>query len=282
MKQLNQQHTHSLTPRPGMIDSHIHLDSQAYAHDLDDCLARARQQGVTAMLLPSTELESSRRIAQLMAQYPQLHGALGVHPHQAEQFDPSQTPAAWNVLLQQACWSAVGETGLECHYDFCPLETQKRSLEAHLELAHSTGLPLILHCRSAEEPLYDMLSQAGTTVQGVVHCFTGGWTWARKFLDLGLYLGVGGLATLPKASDVHEVVAQVPGDRWLLETDGPYLAPVPFRGYRNESCLLSLVVERVAQLRGADPAQVVEQSTLNGLRLFGLGARQDNSQAGTN
>lgn len=270
MKNLSADHLARVPSWAGIIDSHIHLDSQAYLNDLPDCLKRAAQHGVTEMLLPSTDLKSSRRIAELLRLHPQLRGALGIHPHQATSFDAQITLTEWQNLLPQSEWVAIGETGLECHYDFCPLLVQQRSLEAHLDLAQRSGLPLILHCRLAEEPLYDMLTQAGTTVQGVVHCFTGGWTWAKKFLDLGFYLGIGGLATLPKATQVHEVAAQVPADRWLLETDGPYLSPVPFRGYRNESCLLPLVIERLAELRHEDPASLVAESTANARRLFRL------------
>lgn len=269
MKHLSAQHLESVNRWPGLVDSHIHLDSEAYEQDFEDCLNRAQRQGVTTMLLPSTDLNSSNRIAQLLSKHSQLRGALGIHPHQAEKFNAKETPATWSALLEQAEWSAIGETGLECHYDFCSLDIQKRSLEAHLELAHNTGLPLILHCRSAESTLYDALANSGTSLQGVVHCFTGGWTWAKKFLDLGFYLGIGGLVTLPKVTEVHEVAAQVPGDSWLLETDGPYLAPLPYRGYRNESCLLPVILERVAQLRQTSPSSLVDQSTGNAHRLFG-------------
>lgn len=270
MKNLSTSQLDPLSRWPGLIDSHIHLDSQAYQADLPDCLQRAKLQGVTTMLIPSTDLNSSHQIATLVAAHPQLRGGLGIHPHQAESYHPEESPAEWQRLLKQSNWVAIGETGLECHYDFCPLEVQKRSLEAQLQLARSSQLPLILHCRGAEEPLYDILSQDGRDLQGVVHCFTGGWEWAKKFLDLGFYLGIGGLATLPKAEQVHEVAAQVPGDRWLLETDGPYLSPVPFRGYRNESCLLPLVIERLSELRHEDGAGLVAQSAQNARQLFKL------------
>ncbi|MBX3168521.1 MAG: TatD family hydrolase [Candidatus Eremiobacteraeota bacterium] len=270
MKHLTPEKLAQLSSYPGIIDSHIHLDSQAFASDLDQCLSRAARAGVSRMLLPSTDESSSRRILQLTQQHPQLSGGLGIHPHQAAEFDPQRSPRVWRDFLQQSKWAAIGETGLELHYDFCPLQTQKQSLQAQIELAAETGLPLILHCRLAEEPLYEMLQPWAGKVSGVVHCFTGGWEWALKFLDLGFYIGVGGLVTLPKAAEVHEVAEKVPGDRWLLETDGPYLSPVPFRGFRNESCLLPLVVERIATLRKISAPEVVRQTAENAFSLFRL------------
>lgn len=269
MKQLDSGKLSDVPALPGLIDSHIHLDSDAYAADLDACLQRAAAAGVTRMLLPSTELPSSRRIAALVQAHPQLSGALGIHPHQAETYSPETSWAGWRELLGSSTWKAIGETGLECHYDFCPLATQQKSLEAHFELARETGLPLILHCRQAEEPLFQALKSQAGGLRGVVHCFTGGWEWATRFLDLGFYLGVGGLVTLPKAHEVHEVARRVPADRWLLETDGPYLSPVPFRGYRNESCLLPLVAQRIAELRNTTAAEVNEQACRNFEALFG-------------
>ena len=269
MKTLTSAKLEQATVYPGLLDSHIHLDSNAYQHDLEGCLQRAAQVGVTAMLLPSTDLESSRAIARLCHQHPGvLYGALGIHPHQAGQFEAATTPDQIRALLPTLAWSAIGETGLECHYDFCPMEQQIVSLEAHLDLAEESGLPLILHCRQAEAQLYERLKPRAGKLGGVVHCFTGGWSWAKRFLDLGFYLGVGGLVTLPKAAEVAEVAAAVPSDRWLLETDGPYLSPIPFRGYRNESCLLPWVVDRLAELRQTSGSELVACARANAQALF--------------
>lgn len=269
MKTLTPERLAQVNSYTGIIDTHIHLDSEAFAGDLEECLARCAQVGVEHVLLPSTDENSSRRILQLMSKYREVSGAVGLHPHQAADFDEAKSPAVWRDLLSQGDWKAIGETGLECHYDFCPLEVQRVSLQSQIELALETGLPLILHCRMAEQPLYEMLQPWAGRLTGVVHCFTGGWEWAQKFLDLGFYLGVGGLVTLPKAHEVHEVATKVPSDRWLLETDGPYLSPVPFRGFRNESCLLPLVAEQVGSLRGQSAQVVIDQATKNALKLFG-------------
>lgn len=261
-------------PFPGLFDSHIHLDSQNYEEDLEDCLSRAQQMGVEGHLLPATNWESAARIASLCRSHGGLYGALGIHPHQAAEFEPTQSSVQVSALLSKSSWVAIGETGLELHYDFCPLAQQLDSLRFHLEVARDTGLPLILHCRKAEEELFQVMQSVGKDLPGVVHCFTGGWEWAQKFLDLGLYLGIGGLVTLPKAHEVHEVATRVPGDRWLLETDGPYLSPVPFRGYRNESALLPWVIRRLAELRQTDAQALVNQARENAFRLFRLTDRE--------
>lgn len=270
MKRLQNSQSEASPPLPGLVDSHIHLDSREYQEDLEQCLQRAQRAGVEAQVLPSTDLNSSRRIQQLSQSFPRLYGAVGIHPHQAASFQPDRTPQELRQLAQQPGWVAIGETGLECHYDFCPIEQQILSLNCHLDLAEELGLPLILHCRLAEELLYEQLRHRQGQVFGVVHCFTGGWEWAQRFLDLGWHLGVGGLVTLPKAEEVHEVARRVPAHRWLLETDGPYLSPVPFRGYRNESCLLPLVATRVAQLREQPVTEVVQQARKNARELFRL------------
>ena len=270
MKPIKISHLERLTPLPGLIDSHIHLDSRDYQQDLASCIERARSLGVVAQILPSTDLNSSRRIQCLTREWAGLYGAVGIHPHQAESFDADNTPTELRQLIKATNWVAVGETGLEKHYDFCPLKQQQVSLEGHLDLAEECNLPLILHCRMAEHELYDHLRSRNGRLRGVVHCFTGGWDWAKKFLDLGWYLGIGGLVTLPKAEDVHNVARRVPTDRWLLETDGPYLAPVPFRGYRNESCLLPAIASRIAELRETLPETIVTEASRNTRELFRL------------
>ena len=269
MKQLRTEQLAEIPAWPGIIDSHIHWDSQSFEPDLGDCLKRAQSAGVAQMLIPSLDVQSSQRIVDLVAAHPTLRGALGIHPHQAASFEPEESRREWQRLLPLSPWVAIGETGLECHYDFCPLDLQIQSLEAQIELAQNQRLPLILHCRQAEQPLYDILSTY-SDLEGVVHCFTGDWPWAKKFLDRGFYLGFGGLVTLPKAHDIHEVASKVPADRWLLETDGPYLAPVPFRGYRNESCLLPLVIEQLTRLRHQPEDELVAQSSANARKLFRL------------
>ncbi len=244
-----------------LIDSHVHLDSREYLEDWRALLDRAAACGVRSSVVPATDLASSRRILEMAAD-PRVAPAVGIHPHQAASFTVEGL-AELKEMTSRAV--AIGETGLEMFYDFCPLDTQLVNLRAHLELASSVNLPLILHCREAEEQLYQELYPG---LRGVVHCFTGPWKWAERFLELGFYLGVTGMVTYPKAETVHEVARRCPLDRLLVETDGPYLAPIPYRGRRNEPGTIPAIAAKVAELRGMDPAELARATTANTERLF--------------
>ena len=250
-----------------LVDTHVHLDSEAYGPDLEAVLDRASQAGVVAMVAPATDERSSEAVLQLAQAWPAILPAVGIHPHQADSFDENSWPRI-RELARGAV--ALGETGLDYHYDFSPRDRQLRNLRAHLKLAADTGLPLILHCREAEEDLLRELARVCPLPGGgVVHCFTAGWDHAVRFLELGLHLGVTGMVTFPKLVEVHEVARQCPLRRLLLETDGPYLAPIPHRGRRNEPAWVARVVEEVARLRGLEPEVVAEESTATAVRLFG-------------
>ncbi|MGE0491669.1 MAG: TatD family hydrolase [Vulcanimicrobiota bacterium] len=249
-----------------MIDSHVHLDSQPYADDWPQVLDQAEQAGVGWVIVPATDVESARRALGMAESDSRLRVAVGVHPHQAASYQGEDTLAALRQLAPAAV--AIGETGLECFYDFCSLEQQLVSLRGQLRLAAELDLPVILHCREAEEILYqELLKQP---CRGVVHCFTGSWEWAQRFLELGLYLGVTGMVTFPKAANVRELAQKCPLDRLLVETDGPYLAPIPHRGKRNSPAYIPLIVETVAKLRqinASDIDRATQEATVN---LFGL------------
>lgn len=246
-----------------LVDSHIHLDSKEYSEDWRDVYARAAERSVTRCVIPATNLASAERIREMCAERPGLFPTAGIHPHQAAEFDENTIPRLRELL--PGC-VALGETGLEAFYDFCPWEKQLDSLRPQLQLAREMDKPVILHCRDCEEALYN--ETVGN--RGVVHCFTGSWEWAQKFLDRGFYLGVNGLVTLPKAENVQEVARKMPLDRMLLETDGPYLAPKPHRGYRNEPALVPLIAMFVSELRGCSITEVAQTTTRNSEKLFGL------------
>lgn len=260
-----------------IADTHVHLDSEAYSPDLPEILDRARAAGVVAMIAPATHLDSAERILDLARTHPCILPAVGIHPHDAKTFDGSSV-ARLRDLSPQAV--ALGETGLDYHYDFSPRDEQLANLRAHLELAAEVGLPVILHCREAEDDLHAELQRVfPLPAGGVVHCFTSGWEWAQRFLELGMHLGVTGMVTFPKLADVHEVARRCPLDRLLVETDGPYLAPIPHRGRRNEPAYVARVVEEVARLRDLPVEEVAQATAAAACRLFGprleaaLGAR---------
>ena len=268
MKKLAYEKIAGLTSAP-LVDSHVHLDSSAYEEDWRDVWREAQKHSLRALVLPSTNLPSTRKIAQMCEEQPLFHATVGFHPHQAEEFDPDSSPSLMQDYLDGAC--AIGETGLEAHYDFCSWDKQLVSLGYHLELAKERDLPLILHCREAESQLYDQLLKSGPfPAGGVVHCYTGTWEMAQRFLQLGFHLGVNGIVTLASASQVHEVVQKSPLDRLLLETDGPYLAPRPFRGFRNEPALIPTIAKSVADLRDDKIDNIAVATSRNSKLLFRL------------
>ncbi|GMU56114.1 MAG: TatD family hydrolase [Candidatus Xenobia bacterium] len=248
-----------------LIDTHIHLDAKAYHSDWTAVLDRAVLAGVAHVVAPATTLESARRLLEMASQDDRVRPAVGVHPHEASSWRDEQL-GELSELVDRAV--AVGEIGLDFHYDFAPPEQQLGCLRAQLELAREHALPVILHCREAEETLYEELSRARLPAGGVVHCFTGGWKWAERFLELGYFLGITGMVTFPKLTEVHEVARRIPLDRLLLETDGPYLAPIPFRGKRNEPGYVPLIARKVAELRAIDPEQVALATSASATRLF--------------
>jgi TatD DNase family protein len=197
-----------------------------------------------------------------------------VQPHQAHQCAGTPRRAdGWirdGVARGRVC--AVGEIGLDYHYDFSPREVQRAVFVEQLHCARALGLPVVIHTREADDDTFALLTSDGLGIRGVFHCFTGGVDRARRALDLGFHLSLAGIVTFPKATDLHEVAAFVPEDRLLIETDSPFLAPVPYRGKRNEPAWVAQVADRVATLRGCPRAALVERTTENALQLFGAQA----------
>jgi TatD DNase family protein len=259
-----------------MIDTHCHLADEGFESDLDSVIDRARQAGVTSaicILAAGDEAETNRaeRVRQL---WPEVAFAVGVHPHQAHQC-AGQPGRAELWVRQRASHGrvcAVGEIGLDYHYDFSPRDVQQTIFAEQLACARAMNLPVVIHTREADDDTFAMLAAEGAGVPGVFHCFTGGVDRARRALDLGFHVSLAGIVTFPKATDLHEVAAFVPDDRLLIETDSPFLAPVPYRGKRNEPAWVAHVAQRVATLRGVPEDVVVERTTENAVQLFGTQA----------
>lgn len=255
-----------------MIDSHVHLDAKAYAEGsgVVEILHAAAKVGVDRMVAPALHFDSFEQLLSLSDEFSNIYPAVGVHPHEASSELAEGLKERLESSLARLPIPILGETGLEGHYDFTPLETQLRCLRPHIEVADAHGVPLILHCRSCEELLYHELKGTRRERPGVVHCFTGSWEWAQRFLDLGYYIGITGIVTFKKSGAVAEVARQVPLDRLLVETDGPYLAPIPHRGRLNKPEYIPLIVEAIAALRGISSDLVAEVTTANTEKLFGL------------
>ena len=257
-----------------MIDSHCHLADKAFDGDLEQVVERARGAGVGAalsMVDPTSEAEG-RRAARAVALWPALRFAVGVHPHQAAVF--AQDPASVEEVLQRALAAtarvaAIGEIGLDYHYDFAPRALQREVFARQLRLARGLGRPVVIHTREADDDTLDVLrAEGGGAVAGVLHCFTGDAAFARRGLDLGLHVSFSGIITFRNADTVRSAAASVPADRLLAETDAPYLAPAPHRGKRNEPAWVARVVEALAEVRGSSPGRVADESAAAFAALF--------------
>lgn len=265
-----------------MIDTHAHLQHHQYAKDLDAVLARAAAAGVTAAILPGTDLEDSRIAVALAERYADapcaLYAAIGVHPTATLNAGPDVI-AEFRELAQRPRVVAIGEIGLDDYWTHrsdrrwpcADLIVQKLAFMAQLALAAELNLPVIIHDRDAHEDTLQILREwvaGGSGRTGTLHAYAGGPAWLKATLDLGFYIGMDGPVTFPKAGDLHAVAQETPLDRLLLETDAPYLTPHPHRGQRNEPAYLTYVVERIAALKGTTPAQINEATTTNARRLF--------------
>jgi len=254
-----------------MIDSHCHLDFSHFDQDRDEVLARAAEAGLVAIVNPGADLESTRRAVALAHKYANLYAAVGIHPHDASTLNP----LALSELRQLAAHPkvvAVGEIGLDYYRDLSPRAQQRAAFEAQLALAHELGLPVIIHQReSAADVMAILRDWAAAGYTGcVLHAFSGDEATADEAVALGFYIGVGGPLTFQNARRLPEIVARLPLDRLLIETDAPYLAPHPYRGKRNEPAYVAVVAHRLAELRQMPLEAVARQVTNNARQLFRL------------
>jgi TatD DNase family protein len=251
-----------------LVDSHVHLDDAKFDADREETIERARAAGVERMLAIGAghgppDLDAAVRLAD---RYPFIYATVGVQPHDASK----ATPETWTRLRELAAHPkvlAIGEIGLEYHYDFSPRDVQRAVFEQQLAIAAETGKPIVIHTREAWDDTLAMLRAYGRGA-GIVHCFTGDETEARRVLDLGFHLGFGGVLTFPKADALRQAARVTPDDRLLVETDCPYLAPVPHRGKRNEPAFVVETVRRLAAVRGCAPEEIAELTTRNFERLM--------------
>jgi TatD DNase family protein len=256
-----------------VIDSHCHLAGEEFAGDLDSVVARAREAGLAGALVilaagDDAEAERARTVSTAWAG---VRFAVGIHPHQAADHaaDLDAAISRLDADLTGHRAVALGEIGLDYHYDFSPRDIQQEVFRRQLRLARTRALPVIIHTREATDDTFELLRDEGVGLRVVFHCFTGGLEMARRALELGAWLSFAGIVTFPKAAELRDVAQMVPADRFLVETDSPYLAPVPFRGKRNEPAFVASVVEALATVRGRSPAEIARDTTVNFSRVFG-------------
>lgn len=252
------------------FDSHAHLADQVFGGDRDAVIARARDAGAEGIVCIGASVEQANESARIAAAHPGwLSFTAGIHPHDAHSFDPASDIPELERLLDAGA-VAVGECGLDYHYDNSPRDAQRRAFAMQLELARRFDRPVVVHTRDADDDTATMLRQAGGEgIRGVLHCFTSGAALARTALDAGWYISFSGIVTFRNWTG-DDVIRMVPDDRILVESDAPYLAPVPHRGKRNESAWVALTAARVATVRGVDASALGGQSSDNARRLFRL------------
>ena len=257
----------------GIIDSHAHLDSEDYAADLDGVVARARAAGVERIVCIGLWRApgSFGNALDLAARDPSFFSAtVGIHPHECARV-PEEDWIRQEALARDPRVVAVGETGLDFHYDHSPRPVQEASFRRSLAVARAAGKPIVVHVREADEACLRVLREDGVPeAGGVIHCFTGDDAAARAYLDLGLFISVAGVVTFKTAEPIREAVRIVPRDRLLVETDCPFLAPVPHRGKRNEPAWVAETARKVADVWGTSFEAVAEATTANARRLFRL------------
>jgi TatD DNase family protein len=257
-----------------LIDSHCHLADAAFVDDVEHVIARAHAAGVTEALciLAADNPTETARAQELSAVWPRLRFSVGVHPHQAGSFDHRASDVLDLIHSARAAnpaIRAVGEIGLDYHYDFAPKAVQHDIFRVQIRLARELDLPIIIHTREAEADTLTILrEEGGGSVRGVLHCFTGTRALAEQGLALGLHISFAGIVTFSKATELREIVPLVPDNRVLCETDSPYLAPVPYRGKRNEPAWVVRVAEELARVRGVSVEQLTTQVAANFAALF--------------
>jgi TatD DNase family protein len=252
-----------------IFDSHAHYDDAQFDEDREQLLGWVLQEkGVSGVINMGADLEGCRATVELTRRYDYIYGGVGIHPECARDL-PEDWLTQVREMLKEPKIVALGEIGLDYHWlDECPKDRQKEVFAAQLELAKELAVPVVIHDREAHADVLEFLQKYQPA--GVVHCFSGSWETAREILKLGMYIGLGGVVTFKNARHAVEVAQNLPLDRLLLETDAPYMAPVPHRGKRNDSSLIAHVAEKIGELRGMDPQAVVEIAGENTRRLFGI------------
>ena len=252
-----------------LVDSHCHLDFPDFSEELDAVVDRAQQAGVGMMLTINTHLSRFPRVLAVAERYDTVYCTVGTHPHEAG-VEPMATQEDLLRLADHPKVVGFGETGLDYFYDKSPRDLQQQSFRVHIQAAREMGLPVIVHTRDADEATLAILSEemAKGRFTGLIHCFSSSLELAEKAIEMGLYISISGIVTFKKADILQNSIRQLPLDRMLVETDCPYLAPIPYRGKRNEPAYLAYTAEKLAELKGVSVQDVQNITTQNFLTLF--------------
>ena len=249
------------------FDSHAHYNDEQFDTDRDELLHAMPSNSVSYILNCGTDLSSSLFSIDLAKKHPFIYAAVGIHP---EDVNKNESLVEIKALAHNEKVVAIGEIGLDYYWDTSTKEKQLEYFKNQLHLANELNLPVIIHDRDAHQDTLNTLKEISVNKKGVLHCYSGSVEMAREFLKLGYYLGFGGSSTFKNAKNVVEVIKEVPNDKFLIETDAPYMTPVPFRGKRNNSMYLKYVVEKIAEIKDLTPQQIEELSETNAKRLFDI------------
>jgi TatD DNase family protein len=252
-----------------LVDSHCHLDFPDFADELDAVVARARAAGIERMVTISTRVKCFAQVAAIAERFPDVYCSVGTHPHNAHE-ELDVTTADLVACTRAPKVVAIGEAGLDYHYDSSPRDAQERGFRTHIAAARETGLPLVIHTREADADTARILEEetGKGAFPAVLHCFTGGADLARRAVELGLFISFTGILTFKNSVALRAIAAELPADRILVETDAPYLAPGKFRGKRNEPAYVVETAKVLAETRGVTFEEVAQQTTANFFRLF--------------
>ena len=253
--------------KPMIFDSHAHYDSEQFNEDRDELLNAMESKGVGTILNSGASWDSVTEVVELAEKYPFMYAAVGVHPDEVgvlndERFEYMKAQCQKEKVV------AVGEIGLDYYWDNESHDVQQKWFIKQLELARELDLPVIIHSRDAAADTLEIMKEYGQGLRGVIHCFSYSIELAREYVKMGFHIGIGGVVTFKNGRKLKEIAAEIPLDRILLETDCPYLAPVPFRGKRNDSSYISYVAQEIAELKGISYEEVVAQTEQNGKELF--------------
>lgn len=253
-----------------LVDSHCHLDYEAFEEDFAEVLRRAKDNNVGLLQTISTKVADFHKLKKIIDNFPQIYASIGIHPHEVEDHPNVSVEELFEYTKHNKV-IGIGETGLDLYYEHSRIEKQKDYFMRHIEVSHLSGLPLIIHTRDADPLTIEILKEARKRFNftGLIHCFSSeSLEFAQNCLDLGLYISISGIVTFKKAFALQEVVKQVPIDRLLVETDSPYLAPEPYRGKRNEPAFVVKVAEKISDLKNLSYEEVFNQTTENFFKLF--------------
>jgi len=255
-----------------IADSHCHLDYSHLYDQLDDVIKRAEHDKVKYLLTVCTTLESFERIKLIINKYENVYGTFGIHPHETKKFINVDKEFIQNSKQQYKKIIGIGETGLDFHYNYSDKEIQKKSFIQHINAALELNIPIIVHSRDAEKDTYEILKseKKNSDLKILLHCFTGSKSFVKKLLDLNCYISVSGIITFKNSTDLVDTVSSIPIEKLLVETDSPYLAPLPHRGKSNEPSYIIHTVEKLSQIKKISKQEVITNTTNNFKKLFDI------------